>query len=570
MALAMAHAADEDNWEAVGRLLALVDDPAQVATLTGEPIRSFVEWKPGQSKTGEAGYVSEGGQFRKDKPEAGSEGGENREEKAKAAAEVFAKGALDHLPDDVKRNPGVMAKLGDAALTAAAKVYGKLVLATPLIHKAVNLLFDATDDPRVDFAKVGYNPTLGTAGHDTGDPVRAQLGISAHLASTIATKVLGTALFHFRKRVLGHFQGADADDWTTDAAKELADLFTTALQVFGIEAPHDWRPIADLLEKKSAAAGKMADGTPQPSPTVRPAIIPVRAKPAPSEVALAGQDGAAFAKLLGQSKAYGVRVMADVVAGALRRFRGRGQLLSEPEVKKLSEALAAVNSTAELLGRVRVRERADRATVFKGDDQSGVPDAPFSTFADESPGILATPETAVAFFMSRRPELGIDPDRFGPLQRRQAFTLARSANKYLTARVQTVIGGALRGNKSDAEATAAISEALAGAGVTPKNPQYAEMVFRTNAMDAFQQGMYDEGRHDDVAETFPCWQYLIVDDDRTGDDHRPKGNKFYPAHAAFSAVRGDRPFNCRCSLRWVDQYEWERLRGRGMRTEDNW
>lgn len=286
----------------------------------------------------------------------------------------------------------------------------------------------------------------------------------------------------------------------------------------------------------------------------------------PGEVALAGADGAALAKLVGQSKAYGVKVMAQVVGAAVRRYRGFGPLLTHTELTRVGDAIAAVNSTADLLGRTRAREKADRLTVWKGADAP--PDVPFATFADAPPGVLVSPEAAVDFFMSRRPELGIDQRRYGQTQRATAFTLARSANVYLTSRVQGIIGEAMRANRSTADAQRAIGAALASAGVAPSNPQYSEMVFRTNAMDSFQTGMFEEGHKE--ADAFPCWQYLIVDDERTGEDHRPKGNKYYPRTASFSEVRGDRPFNCRCSLKWVDSDEWERAKGEGHRVEESW
>jgi hypothetical protein len=303
-----------------------------------------------------------------------------------------------------------------------------------------------------------------------------------------------------------------------------------------------------------------------PAP-VTPAPASRSGVPATGEVALAGQDGAALAKLLGQSKSYGVKVMAGLVAGAIKRFRGYGPLLNHQELKQLAGAIAAVNSTAELLGRSRTRERADRAAVFTT-LADRPPDVPFSTFADSPPGVLATPEDAVAFFMSRRPELGIDPHRFGTLQRRQAFTLAASTNLYLTQRIQKIIGDAIRENRGAALAQAQVRKALSDAGVSPKNPQYSDLVFRTNAMDSFQQGAFEEGQKE--KDAFPVWQYLGIEDGREGDDHRPKFNRYYPRTASFSEVRGARSFNCRCGLKWIDKHEWHDLTGRGERAEEKW
>jgi hypothetical protein len=273
--------------------------------------------------------------------------------------------------------------------------------------------------------------------------------------------------------------------------------------------------------------------------------------------------------LIKASKARGVQVMADVLGTAVRRFKGVGPVLLRPDLDKLADALAAVNATAELLGRSRVREVATRARVWKG-SHNGPPDVPFSSFADAPAGIIVTPTQALDYFTSLHPELGVDPRRFGPEKRRQAFTLAESANRVLTARVHKIIAESIRGSEGAADATAKISDALTAAGVSPKNPQYAEMVFRTNAMDAFQQGVYEEGRHPDVADVFPAWEYLGIRDGRQGPDHEPHFGRLYPADAAFSDVRGDRPFNCRCSMRWVDTFELADLLRAGRRVESEW
>lgn len=291
--------------------------------------------------------------------------------------------------------------------------------------------------------------------------------------------------------------------------------------------------------------------------------------PASGEVALAGQDGRELARLIRASKARGVKIMADVLSFGLVRYKGVGPVLIRPELDRLADAIASVNATAELLGRSRVREVASRATTWKG-SHNGPEDVPFSSFADAPAGVITSPDQAVEYFTSLHPKLGIDPDRFGPSMRRKAFTLAESTNKLLTAKVQDVIAKSMKGNAGAADATARIRDALTAAGVSPKNPQYAEMVFRTNAMDAFQQGVYEEGRNPDVADLFPAWEYLGIRDGRQGKDHEPKFGRFYPSHAAFSDVRGDRPFNCRCSMRWVDSFEWEDLRHTGKTLEGNW
>lgn len=84
------------------------------------------------------------------------------------------------------------------------------------------------------------------------------------------------------------------------------------------------------------------------------------------------------------------------------------------------------------------------------------------------------------------------------------------------------------------------------------------MVFRTNAIDAFNAGHDDERQAPDVIDEFPVWEYLGIRDGRQGKDHEPHFGKFFPASASFAQVRGERPFNCRCSSRAVSRREWAR------------
>jgi hypothetical protein len=312
-----------------------------------------------------------------------------------------------------------------------------------------------------------------------------------------------------------------------------------------------------------APAREMAD---EPPTVGRPVTAKTAGgKPASDEVSIAGKEGREVVSLLRASKAEGVKTFSAIVGEALKRFDGTGELLNHDELARLSEALAAVNGTAELLGRARVRElvaRADAAHKFA--------DRPLAKFADTPPGIIATPEGAYQYFAGLVPKLGVDPERFAGEQRRQAFTLAKSANQFLTDKVKQRILQGLATAEGAADVTAGITSLLEAAGVSPSNPQYAEMVFRTNAMDSYQTGVYEEGRHSDVASYFPVWQYIGINDERAGHDHRPRFNRYYPATATFAEVRGNRPFNCRCSLRWVDKFEWAELQAKGVKAETEW
>jgi hypothetical protein len=315
---------------------------------------------------------------------------------------------------------------------------------------------------------------------------------------------------------------------------------------------------------------ELAGDDPDPE-TDAPALPPTRAgpaafvhvndAPASPDVALAGADGAALARLMRQAVEAGVKLMAGTLRDAVSRYAGVGPLLDRTHVATLAESYATTRATAELLGRSRVREKATRA----GDATFADADS-LTTFAD-GPGVLGTPEAAVAYFTGLVPELGIDPRRFAGEQRRRAFTLAASTNRVLTGRVQAAIAAGLKQNRSTADVTADITRLMDAAGVSHRNPQYAEMVFRTNANDCFQTGLWEEAQAPDVADLFPVWEYLGIDDHRAGKDHRPHFGLYYPRRATFADVRGPRPFNCRCSLRWVDSFEWDDLRAAGKRVE---
>lgn len=326
---------------------------------------------------------------------------------------------------------------------------------------------------------------------------------------------------------------------------------------------------ADGDEKTAASIREMM---PEPEPAEEmaddsPVLDPSTEWPTPSrDTALAGKDGHSFARLIADAQSYGAETLWELVRESLRGYGGIGPIPNPSRLSRLSESLAAVNGTAELMGRTRVREMHDRA-LQSGGLSKFADDSPLSTFADPpSRSVIDTPESALAYFESLTPKLGVDPDRWIGEQRRKAFTLAVSTNKVLTNRIQEEIAKGLRENKSVADATSEISKRLEAAGVSRKNPQYAEMVYRTNAQDAFQTGMYEEGRHPDVEGVFPVWRYLIVDDRRTGDDHRPKGGRYYSAETPFARARGLRPWNCRCSMQWVDFMDWEEEQTRGAKV----
>lgn len=294
-------------------------------------------------------------------------------------------------------------------------------------------------------------------------------------------------------------------------------------------------------------------------------------------MALAGPDGAKAAALLDAAQAEGVRIFNEVAqAAALRLLKhpaaagSAKRFFTDAERHQIAEVLAATNAAADLLARVRIRERQQRVAgakrVHKHADEQ-----PFHAFA-YGPVPLLPPDEALAYFRGLEPKLGVNPDTFGPLLRRKAFTLAAAADDVLLGKVQKAIADGLA---TGANAVPDVQGLLDAAGVSPKNPQYADMVVRTNAMDSYNTAAVDEMQHPDVRDTFPVWKYLGIADGRQRPSHDVHFNKYFPNSVSFAEIRDSvlgeyDGYNCRCTPSPVDAIEWDELHGKGMQVETTW
>lgn len=286
------------------------------------------------------------------------------------------------------------------------------------------------------------------------------------------------------------------------------------------------------------------------------------APPPKARIAIAGEDGQAAMHLAKAAMDDGRSVIESITRDALtRKLNGHtGPLFNADETELLAEAIASTTATAELLGRYRIRERLEKKDTVRR----------FHAFdpGDGGPPRVnpIPPAQALDYFRHLMPSLANFPG-FDERHRRNSFTLAVNTGDVILRQIQTAIETAIgegRNGQHD------VQDLLDAAGVSSRNPQYSDLVFRTNATDSFNAGHDDERQAADVIEEFPVWEFLIVDDERTGEDHRPKGGKFYPAKATFNEVRGDRPFNCRCSQRAIDRGEWARLQKAGAVVETKW
>lgn len=318
------------------------------------------------------------------------------------------------------------------------------------------------------------------------------------------------------------------------------------------------------------------------------------AEPTPTDqVALAGPDGKRAAELLGDAKRKGMLTLYYLSRRAAARLlddpnpEQADTFFDEDEMQVLTDSLAAVTATANLLGRSRIRERADQAEKVEqgvreyGDDDSfelfrgGIPalrlaepePEQHSNFA-EPPPVPLQPENAINYFQRLVPTLNV-PGGFVNAMGQQAFTMAAATDAAMLNTVKGLIVDTLRTGDTTGR-VADIRDLLDAAGVTPRNPQYSEMVYRTNMMQSYNTGAQEEMDDPLMQEFFPVWQYAGILDGRQGADHQPHFDKYYPSSAKFEEVRGDRVFNCRCTPIPVSKYQWRDLQANGVKMETEW
>lgn len=159
------------------------------------------------------------------------------------SADHAAASAVDSLPDAIPdlRSPGVWSRLRSGVLTAASNLYGRLVRATPALHRVLTLIPDALLDTPSDLAKLGYAPqSLGSATANriaSADPVHHHVGVSAHLAATVASHVLARALVWAKRKLRGGGPVAKGDyDWLDAGAEELTGLVRGLYEDLGLDA----------------------------------------------------------------------------------------------------------------------------------------------------------------------------------------------------------------------------------------------------------------------------------------------------------------------------------------------
>lgn len=288
-----------------------------------------------------------------------------------------------------------------------------------------------------------------------------------------------------------------------------------------------------------------------------------------------GRDTAKAEQLLSAALRQGAARLSQICRSAVKRH-GEGlaqaeSLFTDDERQQLADQIAATNGTAELLGRSRIREREAAALKRSGRKDFAEP-VPFHVFDEGGPLTPLAPTRAIEYFRKLVPTLSV-PETWAASLAENAFTIAGITEQTILDRLKAVIQGRLETGEDTRGAVREIDALLDEAGLTERNSQRSEAIFRTSMMESFNRGAEEEGL--EVAETFPVYQILNPDDGRSRPHHAARNRKFYrnAPGSSFSDVRGTdvgEIVNCRCTMRYVDRFEWAELQATGSTIEDSW
>lgn len=360
---------------------------------------------------------------------------------------------------------------------------------------------------------------------------------------------------------MDRWPGANRDG---EEAKRRAVIFTTRKA----QVDKGREPETPAPAKQSEDGGDNNDGDVDRAGGQKAGVGANRLPVAPNDMP-AGPDGKDVYKLLNLCKERGAKVMTGMAADAAERMLKTGNMdtfFTKDELEDLTDELEKFMAPADLLGRASVMIRLKKAQA--GGDKlerfSEMPAGIAETFAEARLRPMK-PAKAIDYFESLIPSMNLNVQRWGDSLRRKTFTMAEAANKQILKRVQKIIADRVKmGDTSTGPE--AIEAVLKRAGIHPKNPQYADMVFRTNYMDMHNVAAEEQRLDPDVIDEFPVWRYMGIRDGRQGKDHEVHFDKYYPAKAKFAEVRGERPYNCRCQPVPVYKTEWNKLKARGVKV----
>lgn len=291
------------------------------------------------------------------------------------------------------------------------------------------------------------------------------------------------------------------------------------------------------------------------------------------DVALTGTDGTKAEQLLARSVDDGAALLGKLVRQAIGRLAESPnplkakRLLSKEEMATLANQLRDTNIAGNLLGRSRIRLRAQQVERRHGEQRFSERPTDLRIF-DEAPIEPLAPKEAVNYFKKLVPKLKVDPAELANVFGREAFTLAVATDEILLGKVQGWIQNAIETGEGVLTWKKDLDGMWDASGTSPRQSNYSEIVFRTNVMDAYNQGSQRELTASE--DVFPVWQYSNPDDGRSRDHHAELNGKYFPVSVMFSEVRGTDikdVAQCRCVPVPVDVFEWEELQAAGARLE---
>lgn len=145
--------------------------------------------------------------------------------------------------------------------------------------------------------------------------------------------------------------------------------------------------------------------------------------------------------------------------------------------------------------------------------------------------------------------------RMGRLYAQDGFSLARSADVEVIAKVQSVLGRSMKGVTTASEATEAIAE------MGDWSRAYANTVFRTNLSTAYTAGTFEQMKDPAVLEVIGALELHDVGDSDTRPSHHEMSGTLAPAnHPIWNLRSPPLDYNCRCS---VIMRDWAWLRRNG-------
>lgn len=284
-------------------------------------------------------------------------------------------------------------------------------------------------------------------------------------------------------------------------------------------------------------------------------------------VAASGQDERRVLKLLQTARETGVKLLTDLAhQGLIQGLASREStnfIWTPDQQIQLASFFTSLLATGEMLGRARIRLRADQ-WIRRGRVIGFAEPTDFSAFSSV-PGLMPA-EEALRYFNSLVPSLNVNPQRVLPSLQRSAFTLVVTTQHQIVKQVQNVIATGLHTGRSGNASAQIVDDILKAVGLSPKSPQYAENVVRTNSMDAWNVGQDRERQTPEMMVAFPVFQYVGIADGRERSWHAVHFDKYFPSSMSFVQVRDSEkvsPWNCRCSQIPIDRNTWHDLQEQG-------